>query len=169
MTNIIDIQEQLCSEIPLFNEHTIPSISTDDDKLPQATYLLSSPKNCGMLILINKLLSSINAKIIHQSKNRSTYRLVDQLLSNFQRSKITILPSSADDSIDFALHLLKIAKYITSHHPQLELHPYSKNLIEAMKVVELSETTENIALLEKCWKEFAFCYFKQKLNLLMQS
>jgi len=169
MTNIVYIQDQLCTETPFFNDVDNPTFAYDDDKLPHASFILSSSKNCGLLILINKLLASIDAKIIHQGKGRSCYRLADQLLLNFHRSKITILPSSADDALDFVLYLLSAAKHIASHNPLQKLYPLSKDLIDAVNAVEAADTDENIAALEKNWKEFSFNFFREKLNLLMNS
>lgn len=113
-------------------------------------YRLAAPKNCGMLMLINKLL---------RNSKRNSRQLAEELLRMLNRSSIAILPSSNDNAIDFVSSLIEQAKRL-AHHPndKEKIKPYAKRFVEEL------ETSPESGDLEKLWKDFTFIFFQEKLR-----
>lgn len=127
---------------------------TISHRCPPFIQHLASPKNCGLLLLINQLIGSCSKK---------QYRLAEKLLGLVPRNSMVIENPALDNAEAFVSQLIEEAKVLASPKTALgELSASAKNLVE---VLETCTTLHSCPVnrLEKDWKNFTFHFFKNKL------
>lgn len=133
--------------------------------LPEFNWL-SSPQNCGILMLIDTLLKPKGGM---KKSSKMSYGIADRLLNNFFNLDVVMTPPLEENPQQFVTTILDQAKQIV-HQParyQRALSSAAENLLKAFDACKKAQKKEDLfSELENYWKDFSVQLLKEKLHLL---
>lgn len=134
-------------------ETSIESVSS----YPSAISFLANCNNCGLAMLVDKLLSQDTA-------NQGRQQLITTLINRFHYNSVAVLPSSNDAPENFILDLLEKAVYFshTRNGTYASLELASRFLTRSVSEFENGKSNEET--LEHHWNEFLFHFYRSKLK-----
>jgi len=150
MANGIDLEETLYSEV--YDQIT----DAIDDDSPPLLRTLAASKECGVLLMIDKILRN-------QIVSSNTARLALLLLRSINHLSINVTPSTSDNPLLFVVELLSTAEAVTAD-PQgysPHLNASAKRLAESLLSYKKEEGS--LPFLFDRWKSFSADFYREKL------
>jgi hypothetical protein len=165
MTNGIYLQEDLQQAVYSYQFNVN---YCREDNTYQIVYALASSKNCGVLLLIEKLLEKEENKPIQ--KRLKNYFIAKRLISNFYETKISITSSQVKEAFSFVSKIIKISENLmnspSGSNPLLLIH--AKRLTDLIDSYEKTSEPSLNKITEK-FEEFALHYFQYRFYELIKS
>lgn len=130
---------------------------------PLEIEILAAPQNCGVLLLINKLLKNRSEK---PASRENASRMVKLMLSNIHDSKVIVFPTTNDQPLQFVKQLLQEAVDIINSPTDYSegLYPSAKHLMNALTFYRSGPNDSSRLALINSWKNFATHFFQDKIT-----